>query len=154
MLRYLNKFLQSSVVALLALMVAVVSWQVFSRYVLSAPSAWTEEVARMILIWLGFLGAAYAHAEKAHLGIDLLEQSLSPERRRLLAAVVNVVGAVFAILVLVIGGGLLVQLTWALKQTTAVLGVPMASVYVVIPMSGLIITLNSFLFILEGARSA
>jgi len=28
----------------------VVTWQVLSRYVLGDPSAWTEEVARMLLI--------------------------------------------------------------------------------------------------------
>ncbi|MCK5747104.1 MAG: TRAP transporter small permease [Oricola sp.] len=154
MIRRLNKFIQSFIVALLALMVAVVSWQVLSRYAFSAPSAWTEEVARIILVWLGFLGAAYAHAEKAHLGIDLLEQSLTVKSRQLLAALVNIIGIVFATTVLIVGGGLLVHLTWELRQTTAVLGVPMAYVYAVIPVSGLIISLNSFLFITEGERPA
>lgn len=154
MIRRLNKLIQSFVVALLALMVAVVSWQVLSRYALSAPSAWTEEVARMILVWLGFLGAAYAHSEKAHLGIDLLEQSLTVKSRYFLAGLVNVLGVFFAATVLIVGGGLLVHLTWELRQTTAVLGIPMACVYAVIPVSGLIIFLNGFVFIMEGERPA
>ena len=34
-----------------------VSWQVISRYLLAAPSSWTEEVARFLMIWVTFLGA-------------------------------------------------------------------------------------------------
>jgi TRAP-type C4-dicarboxylate transport system permease small subunit len=41
--------------------------------------------------------------------------------------------------VLVIGGGNLVMLTWELKQYSAVLGLPIAFVYSVIPITGVLI---------------
>ena len=40
---------------------------------------------------------------------------------------------------LVVGGSSLVMLTWELKQYSAVLGLPMAFVYIVIPVSGVLI---------------
>ena len=40
---------------MLALVLSV-SWQVASRYLLQAPSSWTEELARFLLVWIGLLG--------------------------------------------------------------------------------------------------
>lgn len=146
--------LRTAVITLLALMVIVVSWQVISRYVLSSPSPWTEEVARMVLVWLGFLGAAYAHSEDAHLGIDLLEESLAEANRARLNILIDLICLVFAAAVLVLGGSLLVQLTWQLEQTTAVLGIPMAWVYSVLPLSGFLICLHSLTNIFKGRKPA
>ena len=108
----------------------------------------------MILIWLSFLGAAYAHSEDAHLGIDLLEQSLQPANRGRVTFVIDLVCLLFAASVLVLGGSLLVQLTWQLEQTTAVLGIPMAWVYVVLPLSGFLICVHSVNNMLNGRKSA
>ena len=47
---------------------------------------------------------------------------------------------IFAVLVLMVGGGNLVMLTWELKQYSAVLGLPIAFVYSVIPISGFLIS--------------
>lgn len=153
-MNFMNAIVKNAVVLLLAAMVIVVTWQVTSRYVLAAPSPWTEEVARMIMICIGFLGAAYAHHEKAHLGIDLLEQNLSGKNRERHSVLVNFFGILFALAVMVLGGGLLVHLTWELKQTTAVLGVPMSWVYSIIPISGSVICLNGIAFMFEGNRTS
>ena len=72
----LDKMVKLLMTSCLAMMVIVVTWQVISRYALGDPSAWTEEVARMLLIWVGLLGGVYAYREKAHLGLDLLRQKV------------------------------------------------------------------------------
>ena len=46
----------------------------------------------------------------------------------------------FALVVLVYGGGQLVQLTLELRQTSAALGLPIGYVYGVLPLSGILIT--------------
>jgi len=43
---------------LLCFLVASVFLEVLIRYVIHAPTAWTEEVARFILVWFGLLAAA------------------------------------------------------------------------------------------------
>lgn len=50
------------VVAVLAVLVmlAAAGWQVFARYLLSQPPAWTEELARFSMVWGGLLGASCA----------------------------------------------------------------------------------------------
>jgi TRAP-type C4-dicarboxylate transport system permease small subunit len=151
MTRLLDKALQILVAGFVALMVVVVTWQVISRYLMSDPSPWTEEVARMLLIWVGLLGGVYAYREKAHLGIDLLPQKLGPVGRKRLSIFADLCCGLFAIAVLVVGGSALVQLTWELHQTTAVLGIPMALVYTVLPLSGLLTAWYSFVSIRDYA---
>jgi len=53
-------------IILAVLMVLTVTWQVFSRYALRAPSSLTEELARFQLIWLGLLGAVYTFRNRMH----------------------------------------------------------------------------------------
>ena len=150
----LDKLLKLLMTACLAMMVIVVTWQVVSRYALGDPSAWTEEVARMLLIWVGLLGGAYAYRVKAHLGLDLLRQRVGAVGKKRLSMIADVCCGTFALAVLVIGGGLLVQLTWELRQTTAALGIPMAWVYVVLPLSGVLIVYFSLVSLLSGYPEA
>jgi TRAP-type C4-dicarboxylate transport system permease small subunit len=137
----LDTILKPALIALVALMVAAVSWQVISRYVFSSPSSWTEEVARFLLIWIGVLGAAYAFRTGVHLGLDVLPKKLTGASASMLKYFTLTVVMLFAITVLIIGGGSLVQLTWELRQYSAVLGLPMAFVYSVIPLAGVLICL-------------
>jgi TRAP-type C4-dicarboxylate transport system permease small subunit len=150
----LDRLVRLLIVSCMALMVVVVTWQVVSRYALGDPSAWTEEVARMLLIWLGLLGGVYAYRERAHLGLDLLRQKLGTAGRRRLDAVTDICCGLFALAVLVIGGGALVDLTWELRQTTAALGIPMAWVYTVLPISGVLIVYYSAVSLLSDRAEA
>ena len=149
MISLLDKILKGLVATCMALMVVVVTWQVVSRYALGDPSQWTEEVARMLLIWVGLLGGVYAYREKAHLGLDLLYQKVGAAGKRRLDIITDISCGLFALAVLVVGGGSLVQLTWELRQTTAALGIPMAWVYAVLPLSGFLIVFYSVASLLQ-----
>ena len=43
---------------MLAVLVASLAWQVFGRYVLDRAPAWSEELARFLMVWVTMLGAA------------------------------------------------------------------------------------------------
>jgi len=138
-IRILDAILTRALIALMVALVASVSWQVVSRYVFSSPSSWTEEVARFLLIWIGVLGAAYAFRTGVHLGLDVLPKKLTGKSAKILKLFTVAAVMVFSISVLLYGGGSLVALTWELKQYSAVLGLPIAFVYSVIPISGALI---------------
>ncbi len=135
----LDNILKNTLIFLMVALVVSVSWQVVSRYVFASPSSWTEEVARFLLIWIGVLGAAYAFRTGAHLGLDLLPKKLSGNAAHQLKLFTLLVVAGFSVAVLIIGGGSLVALTWELKQYSAVLGLPIAFIYSVIPTTGVLI---------------
>lgn len=138
-IRILDSALANTLVVLMLGLVGAVSWQVISRYVFAAPSSWTEEVARFLMIWVGLLGAAYAFRTGAHLGLDLLPSKLTGRSATSLKRLNSLVVLVFSLAVLIVGGGGLVSLTWELRQYSAVLGLPIALVYSVIPLTGALI---------------
>ncbi len=126
---------------LMATMVASVTWQIVSRYLLDAPSAWTEELARFLLIWVGLLGGSYAYHTGMHLGLGLLAGRLSAGARRVQAVFIHGVVILFAAAVLIGGGLRLIWLTWQIDQYSAALGIPMAVVYLSLPISGAMLVL-------------
>ena len=57
----------------------VIVQEVVRRFVLNYSSAWGEEAARYAFIYLGWIGAAFAVKERAHIRFDILQQRL-PKR--------------------------------------------------------------------------
>jgi TRAP-type C4-dicarboxylate transport system permease small subunit len=137
----LDRLLSGLLVLLMLTLVLSVTWQVISRYLLQAPSSWTEELARFLLIWIGLMGAAYAYRTRAHMGIDSLAGKLGTGGQRALRLIVALAVLLFASAVMLAGGLQLVFLTLELNQLSAALGVPMGLVYLAIPGSGLLIAL-------------
>ena len=96
-LEAVDSVLRAVLALLLLVMVAAVTWQVVSRYLLDDPSSWTEELARFVLIWIGLLGGAHAYRRRLHLGLDLLAARLGGRARVLQTVVIHGVVAVFAV---------------------------------------------------------
>ena len=124
----------------MSVLVIDVLWQVFSRYVLNAPSSYTDELAGFLLIWVGVVGAAYVAANREHLAIDLLLQRSSPERKFKLELIIGVCIILFSFFVLIIGGSWLAYTRFYLSVKSSALGMPLGVVYLVLPLSGILIT--------------
>ncbi|NLZ95570.1 MAG: TRAP transporter small permease, partial [Bacteroidales bacterium] len=104
MRKIVDKVLEQMLVFLMSILVLDVLWQVFSRYILSSPSSYTDELAGYLLIWVGMLGAAYVAGKNEHLAIDLLLQRSSDKRRFKLEMIISVIVIIFAVTVMIIGG--------------------------------------------------
>lgn len=120
------------VVALgMAALIFVITAQIVSRVFFTAFS-WTEEVARFLLIWLTFLGAALAWQQGRHIAVKVLVELLPPSLRYVVQ-----IGA----LAVVCGFALaLAWLGWSFMEVSAFQRSPslrlrMAHVYVVIPVA-------------------
>ena len=137
--RKIDKLLSRLLITIMALMVINVLWQVFSRYVLGMASAFTDELARYFMIWLGIFGAAYVSGQNAHVAIDFLPSKLNAKKQQRLKVMVHMVVLLFAFFALVIGGSRLVYLTFVLEQHSPALKLPLALVYLVIPISGILV---------------
>lgn len=150
--RIVDKSLAWFLVALMALAIVNVLWQVFTRWALNDPSSWTEELARYLLIWIGLIGAGYAAGKKLHLAIDLLPSALHGRRRRVLEFLIDVIVLLFAVFAMVIGGIRLMSLTLLMDQTSAALGVRLGYVYLAIPLSGAVIAFYAVVSIMDRVR--
>lgn len=140
MRKKIEKALEWFLVFLMSILVIDVLWQVFSRYVLNSPSSYTDELAGFLLIWVGLIGAAYVAAHREHLAIDLLLQRSTPERRYKLEVAIELCIVIFSILVLIVGGIWLSYTRFYLSVKSSALGLPLGIIYLVLPLSGLLIT--------------
>jgi len=143
----ITRFLSTVLIILMAVMVVDVSWQVFTRFILQDPSSFTEELAGFLLIWIGLLGSSYALYTKAHLGIDILTSKLSGFRKHLTKIMIHVIVILFALFVLVIGGIRLVNITLTLNQISPAMSIQMGYVYLVLPLTGILMIYYSLVFI-------
>ena len=149
----LNRALEVFLVFLMSILVIDVLWQVFSRYLLSSPSSFTDELAGFLLIWVGVLGAAYVAGRKEHLAIDILIQKSSPARQRKLQYIIYSIIFLFAFFVMVVGGVILMYTRFILQVKSAALQLPLGYVYIILPISGLIIMYYEVLHMLEIKKS-
>lgn len=134
----INRVLEVMLCALLSLLVIDVLWQVASRYLLTSPSSVTDEIAGFLLVWVGLLGSAYCFGSGDHLAVDLLLQRSSERWQSRLRLIINIIVALFATLVMVIGGGWLVYTRFFLGVTSPSLTLNLGYVYAVLPLSGLL----------------
>ena len=135
----IDQILEKFLVALMAILVLDVLWQVISRYVLSSPSSFTDELAGFLLIWVGLFGATYVAGKNEHLAIDILVQRAGPARRKFLEIFISFCVIIFSFTVLVVGGSWLVYTRFALGVKSAALEIPLGYVYSVLPIGGLLI---------------
>ncbi len=143
--RFLIKAIEALLVLIFALLVIDVVWQVISRYIVGQSSSFTEEFARFALIWLTVLGAAYINGQKeGHLTMDFLLTKLPEHKRHQRQKVIQTLMAIFALVVMVIGGGNLVYTTLSLGQISSALLIPLGYIYAIVPLAGLIIIFFSF----------
>ena len=79
---------------LLMVMVTLTLLQVITRYGLHAGFEWTEELARLDLIYLTFFGSIVAFQRREHLRIETLVHGLPPQARRWLRVAVDLASTV------------------------------------------------------------
>jgi TRAP-type transport system small permease protein len=102
----LRRALDVAAAVLLVAVLAVTAARVAGRYVLGLPMPWSEELTRLLFVWLVMLAAARA----THMRIEIVHQTLTPRLRRWLA--LGVAGVSVALLTLLVYYGLaLVELT-------------------------------------------
>ena len=135
----IDLYLGYTLAIIMGVMVINVLWQVFTRFVVGAPSSFTDELARYLMIWIGVLGAAYISGRRMHVAIDLLPMRLNKEKQVKLKIFVNCIIIIFCFAALVVGGLRLVYITYILDQHSPALQIPLAVVYAIIPISGTLI---------------
>lgn len=136
--RRVDAALRAFIVLIFVVLTACVVWQATSRYVFSAPSTLTDEIARFLFIWVALFGAAYTLGQRRHLAINLFSGVRDPSITRPLNLLLVGLIAAFAGAVMIYGGGRLTLQTLASGQISPALRVPMGWVYAAIPASGLL----------------
>lgn len=95
-MRTLVKYpLELAVSSILVALVTVTFSQVVFRYLLQAPLAWSEELARFLLMWMASLSAAYAFKTRSHFALHFVVDRFSPSVQRAISTFVTLLVAIF-----------------------------------------------------------
>jgi TRAP-type C4-dicarboxylate transport system permease small subunit len=122
---------------LFTVLVVLVCWQVFTRFVLNAPSAFSEELATYCFVWLVLFGAALVFGENGHMAMDFVKNRF-PQRLQMGADIlIQLCVLAFAALVMVRGGMSSASLAWT--QATGSIQIPLGYLYLALPISGVLI---------------
>ncbi len=135
----IDAILGNILVIIMSVMVLNVLWQVFTRFVTGNPSSFTDELARYLMIWIGVLGAAYVSGRNLHVAIDILPTKSNKKTQKWLKAIVTLLVVLFVVVAFIIGGSRLVYISYVLGQQSPALQLPLSVVYIIIPISGLLI---------------
>ena len=144
-----DRLIEFILISIMSIMVINVTWQVFSRYILNAPSPYTEELTRYLMIWIGLLGAAYISGKNAHISIDFFKEKFSKKKQNGINLFSDVLIILFSFFCFLIGGSRLVYITQKLGQLSPALQIPLAYVYFILPLTGLLIVFYKVLNILN-----
>ncbi|MFT5447049.1 MAG: TRAP-type C4-dicarboxylate transport system permease small subunit [Gammaproteobacteria bacterium] len=94
--------------SILAIMTAVVLSGVFFRYVLDDALAWSEEIAKFLMVWMTFVAAPIAYKTGALVAIEAFPRALKGRVREVLLIVIEAI-VITLMLVFIIKGTFLAQ---------------------------------------------
>ncbi|WP_346234794.1 TRAP transporter small permease [Lysinibacillus telephonicus] len=135
--KVLDKILSSICVVLFGALVLLVTWQVFTRFVLNNPSAFSEELAKYCFVWLVLFGTAFVFGENGHMRIEFIQDALPVKIKMVVQIFIEISIIFFSALVLLSGGLTITKLAW--EQLSAALQIPVGYLYAVMPVSGIFI---------------
>ena len=145
---WLDRILRAICVVLFAALVLLVVWQVFTRLVLSAPSAWSEEAARYTFVWVSLIGISIAIGEKADVVMDFVVEKLPVSWQRVVDVLAFLAVLAFVGYVMIFGGIEQSKRAWA--QTNPLLPFTQGQLSLVLPISGALISFYLVLHIVHA----
>ena len=131
-----ERVLDKVLIGLFLVMVAAIVWQVFARYVLQAPTIWSEELARFLLVWVTMLGSAYVLEHGGHVAVTVFVDMLPEPLERAVAVVRDFIVIAMAGSLAYFGYGFAAS---GPRRISTGLGLPMGWAYAAVPIgAGLI----------------
>jgi TRAP-type C4-dicarboxylate transport system permease small subunit len=114
---------------------AVIMAEVVLRYVIGSSMEWTDEISRLLLVWMTFSGIGLVIREKKEIFAQVFSQKLSSRAKNLWSFLIDLL--VFAFnLFLVIYGIQMTHFSWDIRSES--LEFPFSYFYVSIPLGALL----------------
>jgi TRAP-type C4-dicarboxylate transport system permease small subunit len=137
---FLDRGVDFLLALILAAMTIIVFLQVFFRYALNSPLPWPEEIARLMIVWLTFIGGYMALREKKHIGFNLLMKKLPNHIEHIITIVGKILVILFLFVMIKEGIGFVRRFaTVPMSYTQLPIGIV---AYTVFPTSGVLMLLQ------------
>lgn len=142
----IDRFLLGLSVTLLVAMVVIIIYQVFFRELLNYTPSWSEELSRLLFVWVSFLGIAYGFKEKLHIAVGLIVNALPKNVQTIFDYLTKFLIIGFGIILMIYGWKFMVLMG---QSNLPGLGIPSSVLYAVVPLAGLFITVNGIDLLFE-----
>ncbi len=140
--RFLFKALEWFAIICMVVLTVIVFMDVILRYIFRQGFSWTQEVATLMLVWFSLIGMAIGVLEKIHISIEMFTSKL-PEKA------IHVLEVIDHILIAVFGGAMvyygLLIMNMTKNSTLPATKMPSSVLYVILPLSGLLVVINAVL---------
>ncbi|MGR3312208.1 TRAP transporter small permease [Roseovarius indicus] len=133
LLSFVSRFELILANASLAALVLVLAAQIFFRYVLHIGLSWSEEISRFVFVWFVYISASLAAQRGSHIRVTLFARLL-PVPDRFVFLLADLVWVVFNAF-MVAAGVMLVTRTLKYPVYSTSLFIPLAYIYLVIPLA-------------------
>lgn len=117
----------------IATFTAIIVYVVVCRYAFSFTPRWSEEVPRLLLVWVTFIGAVSAFIRNTHLCAGLTDLMVKPGRFRSFVALLARLASLLFLIVVFWSGWQITALTWS--HETTVLSWPAGLSYLALPLT-------------------
>lgn len=138
----LDSLFEYAALLFLVAMTLIIAWQVFSRYVLNHTPNWSEELALVLMVWVGFFGIALGFRERLHIAIELFVRRMPERVQRVIEKAIYGLIVLFG-LYLVVQGSQFTAL--ANLSTLPGTGLPSGVLYACMPISGVMVCVYGLL---------
>ncbi len=145
--KLLDKVITVVCVFLFMMMTVVGTYQICTRYFFNSPSTISEELITYSFTWLSILSAAMVFGKRGHLSMAFVYSKFKGKVRVCADVFADVLVILTAVLLLIYGGSIMT--TQNIAQETASLGVSMALMYAVLPISGILICIYGLLNLID-----
>lgn len=146
---WMDKALEWFTIILVGAICLIVIWQVFTRFVINNPSSWSEEISRYLLIWISFLGGSLGLKHGTHMGLVLVTDKIKDLKVRIALHILSYLVCIFIGYIFLHYGS--VYTLSGMKRNMMCCNIPMGYVYIIMPISGLIILMNSLEIVAKDA---
>jgi len=130
---HLTVVLESLALVCMAVMTVLIVAQVILRYVFNAPLTWSEELARIVFIYMTFMGIGAAYGRRRHMFVDAIVTLFPMKIQKAIRSLVVGIATVFFLVVMVVTIRMIGDL-FRSELNTPALEFPMGLVYLIIPL--------------------
>lgn len=149
--RTLARAEEAAVFIILAGLVVTLALQVASRFAFKFPLAWTEELARIGLLWLVFIGSAVAARRAEHFAVELFMEKVPLPGKALIARLVGLLVVAFFLMLAVVAAH---SAHFGAIQTLPALDVSVAWATAAIPVGCALMALHFAATLVAGVGTA
>lgn len=137
-------------VTLLSSMIVLASTQIILRNLFDFGLVWADPLLRIMVLWLGLIGATVASRDNRHIRIDLISRFFTKTTHLLIQSIIGLFTAWVCLVIAWYGA------TWVMLDFTdnmsGIIGIPAWLLEVIVPFTFALIGLRYFLFSIRWAK--